>query len=201
MIIHIQLPAVYLFTTIFTVVIRTLYKYSSLGFVIRNTVQWWKSQQQFTLMLKRTVQKTLRVTRFDSFIAQPEAMQDSRAGIFNDDLKVSSILSKVSHSGRVLICSLGPETLKILIFVRHRGTDPKGMEKTSYSMQRDGIDVSTHVCELQLLSVAEYKAYHSAVCLHRTLEPNYRAVWKSSACQQNRQGEKKYPHFCTFTEE
>lgn len=103
-------------------------------------------------------------------------MQDSRAGIFNDDLKLCSILSKVSHSGRVLICSLRPETVKILIFVRHKGTDPKGMEKTSYGMQRGGIDVSAHVCELQLLSVAEYKAYDSAVCLHRTLEPNYRAV-------------------------
>lgn len=118
-------------------------------------------------------------------------MQDSSAGILHDDLKLYSILSKVSHSGQVLIHSLGLETLKILIFIRHRGTDPKGMEESSYSLQRDGIDVSTQVCELQLLSVAEYKAYHSAVCLHRTLEPNYRAVWKSSACQQNRQERKK----------
>lgn len=156
-------------------------------------------------MLKRTVQKTLRVTcfdtKFDSSTAQPEATEDSWAGICNDHLKLCSILSKVSHSGRVLICSLGPEPLKILIFVSHRGTDPKGMEKTRSSMQRAGIDVSTQVCELQLLSVAEYKAYHSAVCLHRTLEPNYRAVWKSSACQQIGRGKKKNPHFCTFTEE
>lgn len=101
-----------------------------------------------------------------------------------------SILPEVSHSGRVLICSLGPETLKTLTFVRHRGTDPKGMEETCYSMQRGGIDVNAHAYELQLLSVAEYKAYHSAVCLHRTLEPNYRAVWKSSTCQQNWQGGK-----------
>lgn len=28
-------------------------------------------------------------------------------------------------------------------------------------------------------------------CLCRTLEPNYRAVWKSYACQQNWQGKKK----------
>lgn len=89
------------------------------------------------------------------------------------------------------ICNLGAETLKILIFVRHRETNPTGMEKTSYSMQRGGIDVSIHIFELQLLSVTAYKAYHSAVCLCRTLEPNYRAVWKSSACQQNWQGEKK----------
>lgn len=61
------------------------------------------------------------------------------------------------------ICSLGTETLKILIFVRHWGTNPKGMEDTSYSMQRGGIDVSTHIFELQLLSVTEYKAYHSTV--------------------------------------
>lgn len=104
--------------------------------------------------------------------------QDSSSGIFHDDLKLHSILSKFSHSGRVLICSLGLETPKILIFVRCRGTDPKGTEESSYSLQRGRIDISTQVCELQLLSVAEYKAYHSAVCLHRTLEPNYRAVWK-----------------------
>lgn len=54
--------------------------------------------------------------------------QDSSAGIFHDDLKLHSILSKVSHSGLVLICSLGLETFKILIFVRRRGTDLKGKE-------------------------------------------------------------------------
>lgn len=72
-------------------------------------------------------------------------MQVSSAGIFHDDLKLHSILSKFSHSGPVLICSLGLETLKILIFVRHRGTDPKGMEESSYSLQRGGIDISTRL--------------------------------------------------------
>lgn len=99
----------------------------------------------------------------DSFIALPEAIQDSSAGIFHHDLKLHSILSKVSHSGWVLICSLGLETLKFLIFVRYRGTDPKGMEESSYNLKRGGIDTSTQVCDLQLLSVAEYKAYYSAV--------------------------------------
>lgn len=28
------------------------------------------------------------------------------------------------------------------------------------------------------------------MCLHRTLEPNYKAVWESSACQQHQQGKK-----------
>lgn len=72
--------------------------------------------------------------KFYHFIAVLEVMQDLSAGIYHDDLKLHSILSKVSHSGWVLICSLGLETLKILIFVRHKGTDTKGMEESSYTL-------------------------------------------------------------------
>lgn len=72
--------------------------------------------------------------KFYSFIEVLEVMQDLSDGIYHDELKLHSILSNVSHSSWVLTCSLGLETLKILIFVRHRGTDPKGMEKSSYTL-------------------------------------------------------------------